>query len=52
MQAQSVISLFGVLGNTLAEIISPEETELIDETEAKLLKYLDNQISGNVFKLP
>lgn len=47
MQAQSVISLFGVLGNTLAEIISPAETELIDETESKLLKYLDDRISDD-----
>ncbi len=41
MKAESVVSLFLVIENTLAPHISPVESEMIDNTKKHLLKYLD-----------
>ena len=47
MKAQSVVSLFIILENTLAPHITPEETELIEDTKNKLLSYLDKTFIDN-----
>jgi len=41
MKAESVVSLFLVLENTLAPHISPVESEMIKNTKTHLLEYLD-----------
>lgn len=47
MKAETVVSLFLILENTLASCISPEESELIDSTKTKLLEYLDKNFINN-----
>lgn len=42
MKAESVVSIFLVLENTLAPHISPVESEMIEKTKNHLLKYLDD----------
>ena len=48
MKAESVVSLFLVLENTLAPHISPVESEMIDKTKNAILKYLDNSFIDNL----
>ena len=39
--AESVVSTFLILENTLAPFISPEELEVIDKAKTHILNYLD-----------
>jgi hypothetical protein len=47
MAAESVVASFIVIRNALAELISPKESELIDNTESELLAYLDKYFIKN-----
>jgi len=50
MKAESVVSLFLVLENTLAPHISPVESGMIEKTKSAILKYLDNSFIDNLKK--
>jgi len=41
MKAESVVSLFLILENTLAPHITPVESEMIESTKTHLLNYLE-----------
>ena len=42
IKAETIVILFRAIENTLCELISPEESEFIDSTREKLLKYIDD----------
>lgn len=41
IKIQTIISSFMIIDNTLCELISPEESELIYNTRDKLVEYLE-----------